>query len=152
MSTFSFRAVDLAGVPSRGEVEAGSKAQVSEQLRQRGLIVLDVSEKTDPFKLEDAINRWKGIDMRELAVFSRQFATLVASGMPMLRTLHTLEEQTQDEDIKEAVAGVRADVEAGSRTRSTGSPFRSRKPTLFAARSNPPSCTRRSSSASPRWC
>ena len=52
--------------------------------------------------------------MRELAVFSRQFATLVASGMPMLRTLHTLEEQTQDERIKEAVAGVRADVEAGS--------------------------------------
>ena len=52
--------------------------------------------------------------MRELAVFSRQFATLVASGMPMLRTLHTLEEQTQDEQIKEAVAGLRADVEAGS--------------------------------------
>ena len=52
--------------------------------------------------------------MRELAVFSRQFATLVASGMPMLRTLHTLEEQTQDEQIREAVAGVRADVEAGS--------------------------------------
>ena len=52
--------------------------------------------------------------MRELAVFSRQFATLVASGMPMLRTLHTLEEQTQDEQIKEAIAGVRADVEAGS--------------------------------------
>ena len=52
--------------------------------------------------------------MRELAVFSRQFATLVASGMPMLRTLHTLEEQTQDEQIKAAVAGVRADVEAGS--------------------------------------
>ena len=52
--------------------------------------------------------------MRELAVFSRQFATLVASGMPMLRTLHTLEEQTQDEQIEEAVAGVRADVEAGS--------------------------------------
>ena len=52
--------------------------------------------------------------MRELAVFSRQFATLVASGMPMLRTLHTLEEQTQDEQIKEAVGAVRADVEAGS--------------------------------------
>ncbi len=52
--------------------------------------------------------------MRELAVFSRQFATLVASGMPMLRTLHTLEEQTQDDAIREAVAGLRADVEAGS--------------------------------------
>ena len=52
--------------------------------------------------------------MRALAVFSRQFATLVASGMPMLRTLHTLEEQTQDEMIRDAVAGVREDVEAGS--------------------------------------
>ena len=52
--------------------------------------------------------------MRELAVFSRQFATLVSSGMPMLRTLSTLEEQTQDEMIREAAADLRADVEAGS--------------------------------------
>jgi type IV pilus assembly protein PilC len=113
-STFAFRAMDVAGVATAGELEAESKAQVSEQLRQRGLIVLDVSEKTSPFAIEDLFTRWRGVDMRELAVFSRQFATLVASGMPMLRTLHTLEEQTQDEMIKEAVASVRADVEAGS--------------------------------------
>jgi type IV pilus assembly protein PilC len=113
-STFAFRAMDVAGVASAGEVEAQSKAQVTEQLRQRGLIVLDVSEKTSPINIEDFFKRFKGVDMRELAVFSRQFATLVASGMPMLRTLHTLEEQTQDDRIREAVAGVRADVEAGS--------------------------------------
>src|SRR4051794_12661657 len=113
-TTFAFRAMDVGGASSAGEVVAESKAQVTDQLRQRGLIVLDVSEKKEPFRLEEAINRWKGIDMRELAVFSRQFATLVASGMPMLRTLHTLEEQTQDEMIKKAVAGLRADVEAGS--------------------------------------
>lgn len=113
-STFAFRAMDLAGAPSTGEVEAESKAQVTEQLRQRGLIVLDVSEKSKPVRVEDFFKRWQGVDMRELAIFSRQFATLVASGMPMLRTLHTLEEQTQDESIKEAAAGVRADVEAGS--------------------------------------
>ncbi len=113
-STFAFRAMDLAGVASAGEVEAESKAQVSDQLRQRGLIVLDVSEKSTPFKIEDLWQRWQNVDMRELAIFSRQFATLVAAGMPMLRTLHTLEEQTQDEKIKVAVAGVRADVEAGS--------------------------------------
>src|SRR6478752_2276493 len=106
--------MDVAGAATAGELEAESKSQVSEQLRQRGLIVLDVSEKSNPVKIEDLFRRWKGPDMRELAVFSRQFATLVASGMPMLRTLHTLEEQTQDEKIKEAVAGVRADVEAGS--------------------------------------
>ena len=113
-TTFAFKAMDVAGAATAGEVEAESKAQVTEQLRQRGLIVLDVSEKSEPFKIEDLFRRWKKVDMRELAVFSRQFATLVASGMPMLRTLHTLEEQTQDERIKEAVAGVRADVESGS--------------------------------------
>lgn len=113
-TTFSFRAMDLAGTASNGELEAESKASVTEQLRQRGLIVLDVSEKNEPFKIEDFFKRWQGVDMRELAIFSRQFATLVASGMPMLRTLHTLEEQTQDEQIKKAIAGIRADVEAGS--------------------------------------
>jgi type IV pilus assembly protein PilC len=113
-TTFTFRAMDLAGTASSGELEAESKSQVSEQLRQRGLIVLDVTEKSNPLKIEDIMRRWKSVDMRELAVFSRQFATLVASGMPMLRTLHTLEQQTKDEEIREAVAGLRADVEAGS--------------------------------------
>jgi len=113
-TTFAFRAMDVAGAATAGEVEAESKAQVTEQLRQRGLIVLDVSEKKAPVAIEDFFKRWKSVDTRELAVFSRQFATLVASGMPMLRTLHTLEEQTKYEKIKEAVAGVRADVEAGS--------------------------------------
>src|SRR4051794_36157034 len=113
-TTFSFRAMDPAGAASSGEIEAESKSQVAEALRQRGLIVLDVTEKASPVNIEDFFKRWQGVDMRELAIFSRQFATLVASGMPMLRTLHTLEEQTQDESIKEAAAGVRADVEAGS--------------------------------------
>jgi type IV pilus assembly protein PilC len=113
-TTFAFRAMDMAGTASAGEMEAESKATVTEQLRQRGLIVLDVSEKSNPLKIEDLFKRWQGVDMRELAIFSRQFATLIASGMPMLRTLHTLEEQTQDEQIKLAVAGVRADIEAGS--------------------------------------
>ena len=49
-TTFAFRAMDLAGAATAGEVEAESKAQVTEQLRQRGLIVLDVSEKSEPFK------------------------------------------------------------------------------------------------------
>ncbi len=114
MGTFDFRAVDLAGVPSRGELEAGSKAQVTEQLRQRGLIVLDVSEKRESLKLESVFQRFKSVNLRNLAVFSRQFATLITSGMPMLRSLYTLEEQTEDEMLKNAIVSVRQDVEAGS--------------------------------------
>ena len=114
MSTFAFRAVDVAGVPSRGEVDAESKAQVSEQLRERGLIVLDVSETSEALRLESFLDRFRGIKTRDLSVFARQFSTLVASGMPMLRSLYTLEDQTEDERLKDAIAGVRNDVEAGS--------------------------------------
>lgn len=113
-TTFEFKAMDLAGATTSGQLEADSKAAVGEQLRQRGLIVLDVSQKSNPLNIEDLFKRWRGTNMRELAIFSRQFATLHASGMPMLRTLQTLEEQTNDELIKEAVAGIRGDVEAGS--------------------------------------
>jgi type IV pilus assembly protein PilC len=114
MSSFTFRAVDLAGVPSRGELEAGSKSQVADQLRQRGLIVLDISEHREAFKLESIVQRFKSVDMRELSVFSRQFATLIGSGMPMLRSLYTLEDQTEDAMLKPAIASLRDDVEAGS--------------------------------------
>ena len=114
MSTFAFRAVDVAGVPSRGEVDAETKGQVTEQLRERGLIVLDVSEKNEAMRLEKVFDRFRGIPMRDLAVFARQFATLIASGMPMLRSLYTLEDQTEDERLSGAIAGVRQDVEAGS--------------------------------------
>jgi type IV pilus assembly protein PilC len=114
MSTYAFRAVDLGGVPSRGEVDAETKGQVTEQLRERGLIVLDVSEKNEAFKLESTFDRFRSIKTRDLSVFARQFATLIASGMPMLRSLYTLEDQTEDERLKDAIAGVRNDVEAGS--------------------------------------
>jgi type IV pilus assembly protein PilC len=114
LSTFAFRAVDLAGLPSRGEVEAESKGQVTEQLRERGLIVLDVSEQNEAFRLEQVFDRFRGIKARDMAIFSRQFATLIDSGMPMLRSLHTLEDQTEDKRLRDAITGIRQDVEAGS--------------------------------------
>ena len=114
MSTFAFRAVDLAGVAARGEMDASSKSVVSDQLRQRGLIVLDISEKRESLKLESIVQRFKSVNLRALAVFSRQFATLIASGMPMLRSLYTLEQQTQDEILRSAIVSVRENVESGS--------------------------------------
>ena len=114
MSTYAFRAIDTAGIPSRGEVEAETKSQVTEQLRDRGLIVIDVSEEKESVKLERFLDRFRSMGMRELAVFSRQFATLIGSGMPMLRSLYTLEDQTEDERLSEAIRKIRQDVEAGS--------------------------------------
>ncbi len=126
-ATFAFEAVDLTGSPTRGEMEAESKSQVAEQLRQRGLVVLEVNEKSAPVKVEDVFRKFKGVPMRDLSVASRQFATLVASGMPMLRALGTLEQQTEDEEISEAIESVRRDVEAGA---SLGQAME-RKPRVF---------------------
>jgi type IV pilus assembly protein PilC len=114
VSSFAFRAVDLAGVPARGEMDASSKSVVSEQLRQRGLIVLDISEQRESLKLESILQRFKSVNLRALAIFSRQFATLIASGMPMLRSLYTLEQQTEDAMLRDAIVAVRESVESGS--------------------------------------
>jgi type IV pilus assembly protein PilC len=114
MATYAFRAVNVAGVPQDGELEAASKAVVTEQLRQRGLIVLEVEERTSTPAIEDLIDRIRKVKARSLVVFSRQFATMISSGMSMLRALYTLEEQTEDRVLKETITKVREDVEAGS--------------------------------------
>ena len=48
MATFVFKAMDLAGVPAGGEVEANSKQDVADQLKERGLIVIDIARSTAP--------------------------------------------------------------------------------------------------------
>ena len=52
MSTYVFKAMDLAGVKARGELEADSKQAVSDQLKQRGLIVLDIADKHSSREIE----------------------------------------------------------------------------------------------------
>ena len=56
MSTYVFKAIDLAGGKARGEVEADSKQAVSDQLKQRGLIVLDIADKHSSKKIELALH------------------------------------------------------------------------------------------------
>ena len=54
MSTYVFKAIDLAGVKARGELDADSKQAVSDQLKQRGLIVLDIDTKSNSREIEFA--------------------------------------------------------------------------------------------------
>ncbi len=111
MSTYVFKAIDLAGGKARGEVEAESKQAVSDQLKQRGLIVLDISDKHSSREIEFAF--MKRVKPTELAVFSRQLSTMISSGMSILRALYVLEEQTESKYLKETIVAVRKDVEAG---------------------------------------
>jgi type IV pilus assembly protein PilC len=113
MATFAFKAVDLAGVPARGEVEADSKQAVGDQLRQRGLIVLDVIEKKTAFDVGDLLERFRKVKGRDLTVMTRQLSTMVSSGMSLLRAFYVLEDQTEDKLLKEVIAEVRRDIETG---------------------------------------
>jgi type IV pilus assembly protein PilC len=113
MATFAFKAVDLAGVPSRGEIEADSKQAVTDQLRQRGLIVLDVLEEKSSLEVGDVLERFKGVKSRDVTIMTRQLSTMVSSGMSLLRAFYILEEQTEDKKLKQIIAQVRRDIEAG---------------------------------------
>jgi len=111
MSVYVFKAMDLAGVKASGELEADSKQAVSDQLKQRGLIVLDIADKHSSREIE--LPFLKTLKASELAIFSRQLATMITSGMSILRSLYVLEEQTEGKFLKETIVAVRKDVEAG---------------------------------------
>ncbi len=111
MSTYVFKAIDLTGGKARGEVEADSKQAVSDQLKQRGLIVLDIADKHSSKNIEIAL--FKSVKPAELAIFARQLSTMISSGMSILRAMYVLEEQTESKYLKETIVAVRKDVEAG---------------------------------------
>jgi type IV pilus assembly protein PilC len=112
MSSFAFKAVNLAGVPARGEIEAADKQTVSSQLRAKGLIVVDIEE-LKPASAGDILSRFRRVKPDDLVIGTRQLSTMVSSGMSLLRALYVIEEQTENDLLREAWAEVRKDVEAG---------------------------------------
>jgi type IV pilus assembly protein PilC len=112
MATYAFKALDLAGAPSKGEIEAADKQTVAAQLRARGLIVVDIEEQA-PASAGDLLARFKKIKPDDLVIGTRQLSTMVQSGMSLLRALYVIEEQTENEKLREVWINVRKDVEAG---------------------------------------
>ncbi|HKN94394.1 MAG TPA: type II secretion system F family protein [Thermoleophilaceae bacterium] len=112
MSTFAFKALDLTGASTRGEVEAEDKQSVAAQLRAKGLIVLDIEEQK-PTDVGDILGRFKKVKPHELTVATRQLSTMISSGMSLLRALYVLEDQAENDKLKECFQAVRKDVEAG---------------------------------------
>jgi type IV pilus assembly protein PilC len=112
MATYAFKALDLGGSPSKGEIEASDKQAVASQLRSRGLIVVDIEERA-PASAGDILARFKKVGPDDLVIATRQLATMVESGMSLLRALYVIEEQTENEKLREIWIDVRKDVEAG---------------------------------------
>ncbi|CAN5637098.1 type II secretion system F family protein [soil metagenome] len=111
MSTYVFKAIDLTGRQAKGELDADSKQSVADQLKSKGLIVLDIADKRSSKEIElPWANRVK---LGDLSIMSRQLATMVSSGMTILRALYVLEAQTENKKLGEELVLVRKDVEAG---------------------------------------
>jgi len=111
MSTYVFKAIDLTGRQAKGELDADSKQSVADQLKSKGLIVLDIADKRSSMEIElPWANRVK---LGDLSIMSRQLATMVSSGMTILRALYVLEAQTENKKLGEELVLVRKDVEAG---------------------------------------
>ena len=98
MSTYVFKAMDLTGAKATGEVEAESKQVVSEQLKSRGLIVLDIERQARSRQINIELST--SSRPTDLAVMTRQLATMVQSGMTILRALYVLEAQTENKMLR----------------------------------------------------
>jgi type IV pilus assembly protein PilC len=111
--TYTYRVRDQRGSLVTGEMLADSPALVTNRLREMNLIPIEVRAKKAGLQREFTLRPGK-VKLKDLAVFSRQFATMVNSGLPLLRTLSILEEQTESTQLKKVLTEVRLDVERGN--------------------------------------
>ncbi|MCW2640290.1 MAG: putative type pilus biosis protein PilC [Dactylosporangium sp.] len=112
--TFDYKIVDVSGKHTKGKVEATNEAAAVQILRQQGLVPVSMSEAGSLLHKELSIPGLSGrTTLKDLAVFARQFATMTASGMSLLRSLVVLEEQAAKASLKKAIGEVRADIEGG---------------------------------------
>jgi type IV pilus assembly protein PilC len=115
-TTFAYKVRDQAGNLVEGQLEADDQALVVGKLRQMGYTPISVQARTKAtfssnVSIPGLTNRVK---LKDLAVFSRQFATMLNSGLTLIRALAILAEQTENQNLARTIAEVRNDVEKGS--------------------------------------
>ena len=114
--TFEYKVRDHAGKLRTGKLEAETSSQVASKLKAMGYAPLSISELNTGMSRELTIPGLgnKKVKLRDLAIFSRQFATMINSGLSLLRSLSILTEQTQSKELTRVLGMVRNDIEAGN--------------------------------------
>lgn len=111
---FTYETVGAGGKREKGKIEASNETAAAVQLRAQGLVPLSISENTSVLQKDLKIPGFSGrTTLKDLSVFSRQFATMSAAGMSLLRALAVLEDQSEKASLKKAIAEIRLDVEGG---------------------------------------
>jgi type IV pilus assembly protein PilC len=113
--TYDYSVYDKTGKVVNGKIDADSPAAVASKLKSMGYAPLTISEaKTGGMNYEIKLpSLGAKVKMKDLAVMSRQFATMINAGLSLLRSLNILSEQTENEALAKVLTEVRNDVESG---------------------------------------
>lgn len=112
MPQFAYTAVDLTGKKSAGMLEATNKAQLIQKLREKGFFITDAEDKAESVAKTQA-STTKKIKTKPLAVFCRQFATLINAGITAIKAIDFLYQQTNDKNLKGCIGRVYEAVQKG---------------------------------------
>jgi type IV pilus assembly protein PilC len=113
MAAFAYSAINAAGVATAGELHAPTLDAAREQLRLKGLLperLIEVGVDESTSSVGGAL---KSVKPKSLQVFSRQFATMIDSGLNVVAALTILEDQTEDAYLADVIHELRTDVESG---------------------------------------
>jgi type IV pilus assembly protein PilC len=113
VTQYAYKVKDNRGRLVEGKVEADSESMVAEKLKSMGYRPLEIRATNAGLDREIKLMKER-IKLKDLAVFSRQFATMINAGLSMLRTLTILSEQSENGELKRVLRLVKTDVEAGS--------------------------------------
>jgi type IV pilus assembly protein PilC len=114
-TSYAYKVRDREGKMAAGSMEAESEEAVVSRLRQLGYAPISIeAEKGAGLKAEVKLPGAGRVKLKDLAVFSRQFATMINSGLSLLRALTILGEQTSNRRLGEVIIQVRAEVEKGT--------------------------------------
>ena len=114
MATFAYSAINAEGAEFDGTLSAVDLSAAMDQLRQRGLLADMLRQIDDAASVEGDVSRKsKPVKPKSLQVFSRQFATMIESGLNVVSSLVILEQQTTDTALADVIVLLREDVERG---------------------------------------
>ncbi len=116
MPTYKYTARDQEGKNVAGRISAESESVIVAELRKRNLIILGISEEKGSVFKKSVSKPWgrKKVKTEDIVVFTRQFATMVDAGIPILPSLEALSDQTANLDFKEALNIIREDIQLGT--------------------------------------
>lgn len=138
METFSYTAVGADGKEKKGSIVAETREDAARSLKEQGLLPMSIGKQSALDKdINFSFGKKKGVKVRDLSVFCRQFSSIIKAGVNVINALSMMSEQTENKKLKAAIKNVQSNVEKGetlsSAMRSEGDIFPSLLVSMVAA-------------------